>query len=86
MALARIVREERGKPGIEVMGALGISNEIHADLVTDRRATINAPPGEILMAVANSSESLPSPPEVRTKTGIASFNLGHFRLFFLEKL
>jgi len=71
---------------MEVIGALGISNEIHADLVTDRRTTTKAPPGDILMAVANSRESRPSPSELRTKTGIASFNLGHLRLSFLEKL
>jgi hypothetical protein len=68
------------------MGALGISRESDADFASDRRATTNAPPGDILMAVANSRESLPSPPRVRTKTGIARFNLGHFRLSFLEKL
>jgi hypothetical protein len=61
------------------MGALGISNETHADLVSDRRAITKAPPGEILIAVANSRESLPSPLLVRTKTGMASFNLAHFR-------
>lgn len=61
------------------MGALGISKETHADLDTDRRATTKAPPGEMLTAVANSKESLPSSARVRTKTGMASFNLAHFR-------
>jgi len=61
------------------MGALGISKETHADFVSDRRAITKAPPGEILTAVANSRESLPSRLLVRTKTGIASFSLAHFR-------
>jgi hypothetical protein len=66
-------------PWTGAMGALGISNETQADFVTDRRAMTKAPPGEILMAVANSRQSLPSPLLVRTKTGIASLNLAHFR-------
>jgi len=71
-------------PWIGPTGALGISSEITADLGKDRRITTKAPPGEMLIAVANSSESLPPPSRERTKTGMASCSLGHFRSSFLE--
>ncbi len=81
-----MLRDERGMRLTVAMGALGISSETQADLLTDRRATISAPPAEILIAVANSSDSLPFSPRERTNTGIASLSLGHFLCSFLEKV
>jgi hypothetical protein len=68
------------------IGALGISSETSANLAKERRDTTKAPPGEMLIAVANSSESRPFPSRVRTKTGIARSNRAHFRCSFLDKL
>jgi hypothetical protein len=68
------------------IGALGISSETSANLAKERRDTTKAPPGEMLIAVANSSESRPFPSRVRTKTGMARSNRAHFRCSFLDKL
>jgi hypothetical protein len=67
-------------------GALGISSETDADFGIDRRDTTKAPPGEMLIAVANSSKSLPFPSRERTKTGIARSNRAHFRCSFFDPL
>src|ERR1035441_8852949 len=79
-----MTREAVGKPLVGPMGALGISRETKADLGKDRRTTIKAPPAEMLIAVANSSESLPLPSRVRTKTGMASRKRVHFRASVLS--
>ena len=71
-ALARSTRDEVGSLLPGPTGTLGISNEISADLGTERRTTTKAPPAEIFRAVANSSESLPLASRERTKIGIAS--------------
>ena len=60
------------------MGALGISSDIGVDFGNEWRA----PPAEMLMAVANSNKSLLFSSRVRRKTGMASRNLAHFRMFF----
>jgi len=60
------------------MGALGISRETVLDLASARRTITSAPPAETFTAVANSSDSLPLSSRLRTNTGIASCNLGHF--------
>src|SRR3982074_1627365 len=80
-----MIREEILKPLAGPIGALGISSEISADLGKERRTITIAPPGEILMAVANSRESLPFPSRLRTKTGMASCNRAHLRSSFLDK-
>ncbi len=81
-----MIREEIFKPSTGPIGALGISSETSADFGKDRRTTTKAPPGEMLMAVANSKESLPLPSRVRIKTGIASCNRAHLRSSFPDKL
>src|SRR5260370_31272251 len=68
------------------MGALGISSETSADLGKERRTATKTPPGEMLMAVANSKESLPLPSRVRIKTGMASCNRAHLRSSFFDNL
>jgi len=80
-----MIREEILKPLAGPIGALGISSETSADLGKERRTITIAPPGEMLMAVANSRESLPFPSRVRTKTGMASCNRAHLRSSFLDK-
>jgi len=64
------------------MGALGISSDIGVDLGNEWRVATMAPPAEMLIAVANSSKSLLFSSRVRRKTGMASLNLDHFRMFF----
>src|ERR1019366_10485577 len=81
-----MTREAVGKPLVGPMGALGISRETRADLGKERRTTTKAPPAEMLMAVANSSESLPFPSRVRIKTGMASCKGAHLRCSFFDKL
>src|ERR1035437_8435677 len=81
-----MIREEVFKPLAGPIGALGISSETSADLGKERRTTTKAPPGEMLMAVANSRESLPFPSRVRIKTGMASCNRAHLRSSFFDKL
>src|SRR6266853_3911534 len=81
-----MIREEVLTPATGPMGALGISSETSADLAKDRRATTRAPPGEMLIAVANSRESRPFPSRVRTKTGMARSNRAHLRCSFLDRL
>ena len=81
-----MIREEVFSPLVGPIGALGISTETSADLGKERRTTTKAPPAEMLMAVANSSESLPLPSRARTKTGMASRNRVHFRSSFFDKL
>src|ERR1700716_1654112 len=80
-----MIREEILKPLAGPIGALGISSETSADLGKERRTITIAPPGEILIAVANSRESLPFPSRVRTKTGMASCNRAHLRSSLLDK-
>lgn len=81
-----MMREEVFKPSAGPIGALGISSETGADWGKDRRTTTKAPPAEMLMAVANSNESLPLPSRVRIKTGMASCNRAHLRSSFLVSL
>jgi hypothetical protein len=81
-----MIREGVFKPLVGSIGALGISSETSADLGKERRTTTKAPPGETLMAVANSRESLPFPSRVRTKTGMASCNRAPLRSSFFDKL
>jgi hypothetical protein len=81
-----MIREGVFKPRVGVIGALGISMETSADLGKERRTTTRAPPGEMLMAVANSRESLPFPSRARIKTGMASCNRAHLRSSFFEIL
>src|SRR5581483_12103934 len=50
----------------------------------ERRTATRAPPAETFNAVANSRNSLPLSSLLRTKTGIASGNLGHCRRSVLE--
>ena len=64
------------------MGALGISSDIGVDFGNEWRVATRAPPAEMLMAVANSNKSLLFSSRVRRKTGMASRNLAHFRMFF----
>ena len=45
----------------------------------DRRIATSIPPALTFREVANSRNSLPFPSLLRTKTGIASGNLAHFR-------
>src|SRR5208337_2130439 len=80
-----MVREEVFKPCAGPIGALGISTETTANLGKERRTTTKAPPGEMLIAVANSRESLPFSSRARMKTGMASCSRGHLRPSFLEK-
>src|SRR4030081_2742378 len=80
-----MIREDILKPLAGPIGALGISSETSADLGKERRTITIAPPGEMLMAVANSRESLPFPSRVRTKTGMARCNRAHLRSSFLDK-
>lgn len=68
------------------IGALGISRETTADLGRERFTTTKAPPAEMLIAVANSSDSFPLPSRARMKTGMASCNRAHFRSSFLDGL
>src|SRR5208282_1220032 len=86
MAFACMMREEVFKPLVGPMGALGISSETRVDLGKERRTATKAPPGEMLMEVANSRESLPFPSRIRIKTGMASCNRAHLRPSFLDKL
>ena len=81
-----MIREEVFKPLAGPMGALGISSETGADFGKERRTTTKAPPGEMLIAVANSSNSLPLSSRLRTKTGMARCNRAHLRSSFLDKL
>jgi hypothetical protein len=81
-----MMREEILKPLAGPIGALGISSETSADLGKERRTITIAPPGEMLMAVANSRESLPFPSRVRIKTGMASCNRAHLRSSFFDRL
>jgi hypothetical protein len=81
-----MTREEVFVEMLEVIGALGISREISADLGKGRLETTMAPPGEMLIAVANSSDSRPFPSRVRTKTGMARSNRAHLRCSFFDKL
>ena len=81
-----MIREEVRNPLAGSIGALGISSETCADLGKERRTTTKAPPGEMLIAVANSRESVPFPSRVRIKTGIASCNRAHLRSSLLLKL
>jgi hypothetical protein len=81
-----MIREEVFKPLVGPIGALGISNETRVDLGKERRTATKAPPGEMLMEVANSKESLPLPSRIRTKTGMASCSRAHLRSSFLDKL
>src|SRR5271157_972024 len=81
-----MIREEVFNPSVGAMGALGISNETKADLGKERRTTTKAPPAEMLIAVANSRQSLPLPSRVRIKTGMASCNRAHLRSSFFDKL
>jgi hypothetical protein len=83
---ACMIREEVFKPMAGPIGALGISSETSADLGKERRTTTKAPPGEMLMAVANSRESLPLRSRVRIKTGMASCNRAHLRSSFFDNL
>lgn len=85
-AFACMIREEAFNPSVGPMGALGISSETKADLGKERRTATSAPPAEMLMAVANSKQSLPLPSRVRMKIGIASCNRAHLRSSFLDKL
>jgi hypothetical protein len=85
-AFACITCEDVLKPLAGPMGALGISSETSADLGKERRTATKTPPGEMLMAVANSKESLPSPSRVRIKTGMASCNRAHLRSSFFDNL
>ena len=81
-----MIREEVFSPSTGPIGALGISMETCVDLGKERRTTTKAPPGEMLMAVANSNESLPFPSLVRMKTGMASCNRAHLRSSFFDNL
>src|SRR5271155_3053369 len=81
-----MMREEDFKPLVGPMGALGISSETSVDFGRERRTATKAPPGEMLMEVANSRESLPFPSRIRIKTGIARCNRAHLRPSFLDKL
>ena len=74
-----MIREEVFKPLAGPIGALGISSETSADLGKERRTATKAPPGEMLIAVANSRESLSIPSRVRIKIGMASCNRAHLR-------
>lgn len=76
---ARKVRDALGNELPETKGALGISKETRAESGKERRTAINAPPAEMLRAVANSNNSRPSSSRLRTKIGIASGKRGHFR-------
>ena len=81
-----MICEEVLKPLAGPMGALGISSETSADLGKERRTATKTPPGEMLMAVANSKESLPLPSRVRIKTGMASCNRAHLRSSLFDNL
>src|ERR1019366_4765698 len=81
-----MIREEVRNPLAGSMGALGISSETSADLGKERRTTTKAPPGEMLIAVANSRESSPFPSWGRIKTGIASCNRAHLLSSLFNKL
>src|ERR1700675_4288902 len=81
-----MIWEEVLKPLAGPMGALGISSETCADLGKERRTATKTPPGEMLMAVANSKESLPLPSRVRIKTGMASCKRAHLRSSFFDNL
>src|SRR5271166_281392 len=81
-----MTREEAFNPSVGPIGALGISSETKADLGKERRTTTKAPPAEMLIAVANSRQSLPLPSWVRTKTGMASCNRAHLRSSFFDNL
>jgi len=81
-----MICEEVLKPLAGPMGALGISSETSADLGKERRAATKTPPGEMLIAVANSKESLPLPSRVRIKTGMASCNRAHLRSSFFASV
>jgi len=81
-----MIREEVFNPLAGPIGALGISSETSADVGKERRTATKAPPGEMLIAVANSRESLSIPSRVRIKTGMASCNRAHLRCSFFNKL
>ena len=85
-ALACMTLDGGFNPRAGPIGALGISTETTADFGKQRRTTTKAPPGEMLIAVANSRESLPFPSLARIKTGIASCNRAHFRSSFFDSL
>ena len=79
-ALARRLREAFGSELSAASGALGISNRICVLAAKPRRTASSIPPALTLRAVANSRNSFPLPSRLRTKTGMAKGNLGHFRL------
>lgn len=79
MVRARRVREAFGRLVVAASGALGISSRTCADGGRERLTATSAPPAETFRAVANSRKSLPVSSLLRTKTGIASGSLGHFR-------
>jgi len=79
-----MIREEVFNPSVGPIGALGISTETRADLGKERRTTTKAPPAEMLMAVANSSKSLPLSSRVRTKTVMARCKRAHLRAFLFD--
>src|SRR5580658_7496046 len=81
-----MIRVEVFKPLAIPSGALGISSETSPDFGKERRTTTNAPPAEMLIAVANSSESLPFPSRARIKTGMASSNRAHLRSSVFDNL
>jgi hypothetical protein len=81
-----MIREDALNPLTGPIGALGISSETSADFGKERRTNTIAPPAEMLMAVANSRESLPPPSRLRTNTGIASCNRAHLRSSFFDTL
>ena len=81
-----MVRRGVFKPRVGPIGALGISSETMADFGKERRTTTKAPPGEMLIAVANSRDSLPFPSRARIKTGMASCNRAHLRSSFFDNL
>jgi len=79
-----MTREALGKLPASPIGALGISNETWADFGKEWRTTTKAPPAEMLIAVANSSKSLPLSSRVRTKTGMATCRRVHLRAFVFD--
>jgi hypothetical protein len=81
-----MIRADVFNPCIDPKGALGISTETTADSCKERRTATNAPPAPMLIAVANSRESLPFPSRARIKTGMASCKRAHLRCSFVDSL
>jgi hypothetical protein len=77
--LARSVLAALGRGAIAATGALGISSLIWLTVGRTRRMATSIPPALTFNDVANSRNSLPFRSRLRTKTGIASGNLVHFR-------